>query len=586
MKSADAEQPAQTGLGSALRATRWLRLSRARLALATAWLLFAVGMLYMTLLAVFFAGFDGPIGFDDGYVAAFAERLIAGRWLPYVDAVSLRGPVLYWASAISQLLCGRFSWLGVHVLVGAAHLTTMISCFALGLAVRRPLVGAIASGFEFLIFGCVMVDGPAWGVTGEPVAKPLLMLAVLMAALAVHRTRQGRNRCVLLFLGGTFAALAGLTKQTCIPLIAPLLLWAMGSAVHARWDRRRLIVEAGSMLAGWLAPWAAVLSFYAAHGELYSLYYWTVEYVFSAYAEPYDWRSFMSGLAATAKIAPFASLLVVLLPTLSLIRCSSSMLGAGGNLLQRYAATGFEATVVLLTVGALAGGMSHMRFWGHHFIHAVPLGGLLLGLHIESALRFGRARVRQTAQIMVALCLAAILTLTGHARYRDFVASRRGGGWTRAYPAALCQTIHNYSRPDEPIVVWGWDADLYIACKRLPGTRFVFSSPLAGIMPPFWHEAKPERIGRGARRVFLNELKRNRPALVLDMPAKLGGFSIARLPRVAALLRKRYCALPPTQDGGRTAYVWRRRDAKTCAGAHLPLGALPAGSPGPSPRLP
>ena len=36
-----------------------------------------------------------PVSNDEGYISAFAIRLIRGHWLPYVDAISQRGPVLY-----------------------------------------------------------------------------------------------------------------------------------------------------------------------------------------------------------------------------------------------------------------------------------------------------------------------------------------------------------------------------------------------------------------------------------------------------------------------------------------------------------
>src|SRR5438552_3204819 len=37
---------------------------------------------------------------DEAYLIAFALRMIDGRFLPYVDAVSLRGPVLYYLTAL------------------------------------------------------------------------------------------------------------------------------------------------------------------------------------------------------------------------------------------------------------------------------------------------------------------------------------------------------------------------------------------------------------------------------------------------------------------------------------------------------
>src|SRR5262245_29672840 len=43
---------------------------------------------------------------DEGYIAAFAWRMAEGRMLPYVDAVSHRGPLVYFPPAIVTWILG------------------------------------------------------------------------------------------------------------------------------------------------------------------------------------------------------------------------------------------------------------------------------------------------------------------------------------------------------------------------------------------------------------------------------------------------------------------------------------------------
>jgi 4-amino-4-deoxy-L-arabinose transferase-like glycosyltransferase len=52
---------------------------------------------------------------DEGYATAFGRRMVEGRWLPYVDAVSHRGPVYYWVTAVLVKTCGWSSWLAMRV---------------------------------------------------------------------------------------------------------------------------------------------------------------------------------------------------------------------------------------------------------------------------------------------------------------------------------------------------------------------------------------------------------------------------------------------------------------------------------------
>ena len=90
----------------AWRRPAWWRFSWADLVPA---LMTAVAMAMGALIYSFFMfPYSQQVGYDEGYEAAATERVISGHWLPYVDAVSHRGPFLYWTQAIFHLLTGRF----------------------------------------------------------------------------------------------------------------------------------------------------------------------------------------------------------------------------------------------------------------------------------------------------------------------------------------------------------------------------------------------------------------------------------------------------------------------------------------------
>src|SRR4051812_42973949 len=53
------------------------------------------------------------IGFDEGHTVGFSERIIHHHFLPYVDAVCHRGPLMYWYAAVFQALWGPYRWTGL-----------------------------------------------------------------------------------------------------------------------------------------------------------------------------------------------------------------------------------------------------------------------------------------------------------------------------------------------------------------------------------------------------------------------------------------------------------------------------------------
>src|SRR5205823_10898491 len=63
----------------------------------------------------FMIPFAGPVSNDEGYLSAMALRMARGHWLPYVDGVSQRGPVLYWLTTSVMRIGGLWSWVPMRV---------------------------------------------------------------------------------------------------------------------------------------------------------------------------------------------------------------------------------------------------------------------------------------------------------------------------------------------------------------------------------------------------------------------------------------------------------------------------------------
>jgi len=142
------------------------------------------------------------------------------------------------------------------------------------------------------------------------------------------------------------------------------------------------------------------------------------------------------------------------------------------------------------------------------------------------------------------------------------------GEWPNHDGEPVCRTITSYSRsPSDSLFVWGFAGDIYITCRRPPATRFPYTTFVAGIVPPDWLSPLPARIARGAPAALVEDLERERPAVILDAPESMGNIGLGVDPAVAAFVAREYCAketAPTLHDG--TVAVYVRRDLPACAG--------------------
>src|SRR5262249_10355158 len=97
-------------------------------------------------------------GFDEGYINAFAVRMNDGHMLPFVDAVSHRGPVLYWIAALAVRWGRATPWLPLRVAALVVELSAIGFTFAAAWRERRTFTGGIAT--LAIVCVCLLAYGP------------------------------------------------------------------------------------------------------------------------------------------------------------------------------------------------------------------------------------------------------------------------------------------------------------------------------------------------------------------------------------------------------------------------------------------
>jgi len=221
--------------------------------------------------------FATPVSNDEGYLAAMALRMMRGHWLPYVDGVSQRGPLLYWITALTMRAGGVWSWMPMRVLGLALALMIVTLVFALGSTLASPMAGGIAAVVSTYFLSHELLAWDGVGVNGEPLAVAF----ALGAALVTARMQLGprfRRRALGAFAIGLLSAAAGLSKQMFMLHGAAVGVWILVGPAHEQrpWSRRWR--EAALVIGGAILPFAIVVMVYAIAGHFGTFVYYFQRY--------------------------------------------------------------------------------------------------------------------------------------------------------------------------------------------------------------------------------------------------------------------------------------------------------------------
>lgn len=444
---------------------------------------------------------------DEAYVVALAHRMVDGTMLPYVDGVSHRGPLLYWAASLFTLVAGR-GWAAVRALALTVSVTCSLFTFLAGRRAGAPMAGAVGAWATPLVTLTILTPANGVAFTGESLVNALAMSGLFALAMGLVRAAGGVSKRWLAAAGALFT-MAVLSKQSAaLTLIAPTIWVAAAAWARPQSGRWRLVA---AFAAGALAPAAVVVLRYAAAGRLSTFWYYFVEYNVSVYMAPYagidrirelhGWFSANALVLAPGALAVCWALAQVVLA----VRAERSL--ARG--LDR---AGFILVVALGAACSVLAAKAPLRDWAHYFVQTIPWFGLLLGLLLS---RPGRNTDQGPLFACLLLLPLALLAETGWAwRGPDHRAQ------TLAFrPPAECALVQQHSRPGDRILVWGFWPSVYLDCQREPASRFVYTTIPAGVVPWFIdvpRSREDQRAAPGSREELISDLEQSQAALVLD----------------------------------------------------------------------
>lgn len=517
------------------------------------------GALLVSSQLIFITPWPVWINVDEPYITAFAWRMVERNWLPYVDAVSHRGPLLYWMAAIFVKVFGP-NWYAIRFLGSLSLVWTGIGCMWAGWLARRPIAGLIgALGFAwYSLLGYPPQDGISFN--GEPMLNVFAIAALVTLTSALGPRGAGLFAPRRLFLAGVFTTCGLLSKQVGGVLVFPFFLWvAANGLAHRRFWRSALIYAAGCAL-----PLVVVFLRYAVAGELSTFWYYFIVYNRDVYLAPFanNYRDTFRNWAM-ANQTMFALGFTMLAAWLGRVFTGRgpALLGAA----RRWDALGFEGTVLL---GVLVSGFasnSSLRGFGHYYLQVVPWTGLAVGVVAQ---RIFGAPTGLRGGVMTLVLVGPLFGWTAagwiETRARIVEEQRRGFGWQANTEAELCAWIDTVSQPTDSILVWGFKAHAYINCKRFPATRYVFTTFPSGVVP--WDAGASaatmaERVVPGSPELMIQDLEESKPQVVVDAADTMLHKSIVQFPLFKKYLDEHYCPRPAVMK----LPVWVRKQADgTC----------------------
>lgn len=483
----------------------------------------AAAVLLVAAFAIRSLQFGNPyIQVDETFYLLVGDRMLHGA-VPYVDIWDRKPVGLFLIYAAIRLLGG----------VGIVQYQVVATLFAAATAiavmrVARPMAGRPAATLAGVCY--LLMLGTVGGTGGQ--SPVFYNLPVAVAALLVARLERDRaaSPARVRWTGAAAMLLVGLAMQI---KYSPVFEGVFLGVVLLRHGWRAhggrvagVAADAALWIALALAPTAAALAWYAAHGQARAFLYANFLSIGSRNPEP-GWLLAKRLLKTLKRLAlPLAAIALA-------AAWGAWRHRAQGPATWRFALGWFGA--------ALLGYLLFGSYFDHYALPLlVPMAVLIAPALAERRWRFAGA---QLATVLLVVGGIAYATTARHSQ-------RRHGGWPRA--EAITATLRTQMDGTGSLYVWGGDTTPYLLTGAAIPTRWPFPSHLSlkreeGAIGTD-QLAEIRRIMDARPRVLFYTTDRN----PFDYRPEANALFLSYLPR--------YRLVADFPEHGRDRYVYRLRD--------------------------
>ncbi len=499
----------------------------------------------------FIRPFATPVSNDEGYIAALALRMIHGQWLPYVDGVSQRGPLLYWIAAVFMKIGGQFSWLPIRWLSLSTGVSSVVLCFLVAAEFTTPLAGGIAALFVTYFLSYELTPWDGIGYNGEILAMQFVLGSFLCIGRAQRPVGGPRplssRRERLIVAAGLLSAFAGLSKQMSLVHAGPSILWlALGRTNDDRPLKIRLR-EVAMFVGAMAVPYALVVALYAATGHLREFVYYYQRYGRDIFMAPLTRDYMRDKIREQIDRYYLGAAAVSSLGVVALSRSVSAWVSDQVRGIERWRHGATAMFLVLELCCAAFGAFFTWRFFPHYFVQVFPVAAVVAGL-VASSFAYDPTHARDRAPVAGAATLvlgaAVLLAIASSALSRRVHVLRETDRWYQdPHADPIVRYVVERSNPGETIFVWGFRAETYVSAARLPASRYVYTVYPSGVVPWFQstRDEEERRVVPNSRNELLADLERAKPSLVIDAGRSMNGRYMYNYPQMRTYLDRNYC---------------------------------------------
>jgi hypothetical protein len=424
---------------------------------------------------------SGILWADDDLPLAAAMQLVRGKIL-YRDVWFDKPPLTAWV----DLLWGARPGVGLRLAGAAFAVAAAAAAWHFARAKWGGREGLFAAGLAafFLIFGL-----PSAVI---PLASDMLL--ILPHFVAVYFAWRGRA-----FWSGAAAGVGLLCSSKALFVLAACALW--------QW--RQLPV----LLAGFIAPNIVAIGWMDLYGSGVDYYREVWQWGRMYAADTFVADPLSEGLKRTANWAGFQGALVA------------------GAAIALYRERSWRMFFWIAL--SLAGVMLGLRFFPRYYFLLLP------PMTIAAARGWSLVSRKRIAMILLAALLAIPLVRFGP----RYVTLARGGTWSDLDmdrdSREASEKLRALAKPGDTLFAWGYRPDIFVYSELPPGTRFLESQPISGVLADRHLFSSKPSAPEALTTPNLEELLDSRPTWVVDGLGPFNpGMALSRQPELAEWLKQ------------------------------------------------
>jgi 4-amino-4-deoxy-L-arabinose transferase-like glycosyltransferase len=478
---------------------------------------------------------------DEAYAGALAQRLLDGHKL-YQGAISQRGPLMYYLFELLAWLHGWDNIVALRIWALGLAIAHVVLTYWVGRVLVSKTCATVAAAVAAyaLAFGFPPEDAIA--INGEPLQLPALMLAVVLGAVAVRFPIGSRERLLRVVGAGLAFGVAISIKQSVALHPLAVVLYLVIDARRRRASTRASLTELTLLTSATLLVPALFVAHAASQGTLWDMYYYCVVYNSKVHLNPttehFTWVGFFF-FRLTAQTLFFTTLVVLFARAIPwLVRRTRTLRGTRTIWVMGRGFGNRHYLALHLVLGVVAA-TSMYRFFPHYYLQATPFMALCVGIVIDRWF-LGQAKGWPARVVVTCFMLFLVFASAMGCFFGEKVDGRVAHDRTVLDVGKLVAAT---TKPEDKIFVWGFSPWIYQYSHRRPAGRYVFSTYVTGFVPWFWEKLDVERarIVPGSVEALLDDLEREKPAMVIDAGSVMIARPMRLYPKPSAWLHANYC---------------------------------------------